>query len=131
MELFRRFRRPAEVENTPGADAVGLTRLRNADDWESLLNESRNETVLVFKHSTTCNISSHALKEFLGFIEGHSSTRVGVVHVVEDRGLSRLIADYTRIPHESPQLIAIQHERPIWHGSHWGIDLGDLEELVS
>jgi len=131
MGLFRRFRRPTDVEDTPAADSVELTRLRNAHDWESLLNESRNETVLVFKHSTTCSISSHALKEFLEFIEGHPTTCVGVVHVVEESGLSKLIADYTHIPHESPQLIAIQHERSIWHGSHWGIDLGELEELVS
>ena len=131
MGYFRRFMRPRAVENTPGADSVLLTRLRNADDWESLLNTSRNETVLVFKHSTICSISSQAFKEFLGFVDGHQSTHVGVVHVVEDGGLSRLIAEYTGIRHESPQLIAIENERPIWHGSHWGIDLGRLEQLVS
>ena len=131
MGLFRRLRTLAQPENTSVEDSALVTRLRNANDWESLLNESRNEIVLVFKHSTVCSISSQALEEFLQFARQHQSTRVGVVHVVEDRGLSTLIAQDTRIRPESPQLIAIKNERPIWHGSHWGIDLGELEQLVS
>jgi bacillithiol system protein YtxJ len=131
MGLFRRFSRPTEPKvNTPG-QTDSETRLRTQDDWQSLLDESRDHPVLVFKHSTVCDISSQALQELTQFLEAHQSTRLGIVHVVEDRPLSNAIAQHTGIRHETPQLIAIENERPVWHGSHWKIDLGEVEQLVS
>lgn len=112
------------------ADGPG-NRLRSASDWESLIAESRTRPVLVFKHSTICGISAHVLEDFLRFAGNDGLVRIGVVHVVEDRALSDAIAEQTGIRHETPQVIAIRNERPIWHASHWSIDLEELDRRLT
>jgi len=107
------------------------SRLRSLEDWSRMLESSKTRTVLVFKHSTICGISSSVLVEVEGFLSQHRNVPFGIVNVVEDRDLSDVIADRTRIRHESPQMIAILNERPIWHASHWSIDLNELERFLA
>jgi bacillithiol system protein YtxJ len=106
-------------------------RLRSLADWDRMLESSRTRPALVFKHSTICGISSNVLAEVEEFLVQHQSVPFGIVHVVEDRSLSALIADRTGIRHESPQMIAIANELPIWHASHWSIDLNELERFLA
>ena len=107
------------------------SRLRSLEDWSRMLESSKTRTVLVFKHSTICGISSSVLVEVERFLSQHRDVPFGIVNVVEDRDLSDVIADRTRIRHESPQMIAIVNERPIWHASHWSIDLNELERFLA
>jgi bacillithiol system protein YtxJ len=130
MGLFRRFRSAAGEDQVPG-ETTPDTRLRKKGEWESLLEESRTQPVLVFKHSTTCDISSHVLEDFRRFTTRLQATPVAVVHVIEDRSLSDTIAKQTGIHHETPQVIVIENERPIWHASHWSIDLEDLDRCLT
>ena len=96
-----------------------------------MLELSKSAPVLIFKHSTSCNISSNVLAEVEAFISRHRKIPFGTVNVVEDRSLSTMIADHTGIRHESPQMIAIANELPIWYASHWSIDLNELEQLLA
>ena len=96
-----------------------------------MLELSKTRPVLVFKHSTTCDISSHVLAEVDGFLSRYRDVPFGIVNVVEDRNLSAVIAEHTGIRHESPQIIAIVNELPIWHASHWSIDRNELERLLA
>ena len=96
-----------------------------------MLESSKTRTVLVFKHSPICDISSSVLDEVEEFLSQHRRVLFGIVNVVEDRSLSDVIADRTRIRHESPQMIAIANELPIWHASHWSIDLNELERFLA
>ena len=105
-------------------------RLRTLQDWARMLESSRTEPVLVFKHSPTCGVSSHVLADVDGFVAKHRNIPFGIVHVVEDRGLSNAIEEQTGIRHESPQMIAIRNEQPIWHASHWSIDFKELKQLL-
>ena len=107
------------------------SRLRNLEDWARMLKTSKTRPVLIFKHSTSCGISSNVLAEVEGFLSQHRNVPFGVIHVVEDRNLSAVIADDTGIRHESPQMIAVANELPIWHASHWSIDLDELERLLA
>ena len=130
MGLFRRSN-PLEHGDPNQHQTGNETRLRSSDDWSGLLRESHHHPVLIFKHSTSCGISSEALNDFRRFTRHHPSTRVGVVHVIEDRSLSNAIAEHTGVGHETPQVIAIENERAIWHGSHWSIDLDELTRCLS
>lgn len=107
------------------------SRLRSFEDWTQMLELSKSEPVLIFKHSTSCNISSNLLAEVEGFLSQHRNVPFGTIHVVEDRNLSAVIADHTGIRHQSPQMIAIANEVPIWYTSHWSIDLNELERLLA
>ena len=106
------------------------SRLQSVEDWSGMLESSETEPILIFKHSTTCGISSHVLAAVNEFLSKNREVPFGIVHVVEDRRLSDAIADHTGIRHESPQMIAIRNKRPIWHTSHWSIDFAEVERLL-
>ncbi len=105
-------------------------RLDSLDAWQSLLEESRRRPVLVFKHSTACEISAAVFDAFRRYAARGDTPPSRVVHVIEDRALSDAIADHTGVAHESPQLIAIENGRPVWHASHWSIDMDALEKRL-
>ena len=129
MAPVRRLKDLLGDEGTREGKPESISRLRDADDWAQMLDSSKAEPVLVFKHSTVCGISSEALREVGGFLSENDSVLCGIVYVVEDRNLSDIIAEQTGIRQESPQIIAIENERPIWHASHW-IDLEELERIL-
>ena len=82
-------------------------------------------TCYVFKHSTTCPVSARAAVE----VE-KSPTQIPVYRVLvrEQRELSKWIADFYAVDHESPQLILIRDgkARKVWN--HWEIRREDMTE---
>lgn len=88
---------------------------------------------LVFKHSTTCPISKVAHEAFLHWAPSAlgSTVKLYRVYVIEDRSLSREIADDTGIPHQSPQALLMQAGKVLWHASHWAITEESLSHAVA
>ena len=105
--------------------------LRQDHDLEQLLERSRTDPVLIFKHSTQCPISTQAYEEFTDFAEGVPHLICGAVLVIENRKLSNVIAELFGIPHESPQALLIKDGRVLWHASHWSISSDSLSEAVA
>ncbi|SFI97281.1 bacillithiol system protein YtxJ [Thermoflavimicrobium dichotomicum] len=90
---------------------------------EQLMVHSKEQPVLIFKHSTACPVSAQAyreLKEFSEWIDLDELT-IRVVHVIENRPVSNEIADRFGIKHESPQAFLIKDEQVYWHASHFHI----------
>src|SRR5499433_2327136 len=106
--------------------------LRQDHDLEQLLDRSRTDPVLIFKHSTQCPISTQAYEEFTDFAEGVPQLICGAVLVIENRKLSNAIAERFGVRHESPQALLVKDGRVLWHASHWSITAESLgEALVS
>jgi bacillithiol system protein YtxJ len=108
-----------------------IVDLHQERDLEDLLERSKTNPVIIFKHSTQCPISTQAYEEFIGFAEGLRDLLCGVVFVIEDRKLSNGIAERFQIRHESPQAFLIKDGRPIWHASHWSITTDSLTEALT
>ena len=53
-------------------------------DLEQLLDRSKTNPVLIFKHSTQCPISTQAYEEFTDFVEGVENLMCGAVLVIEN-----------------------------------------------
>jgi bacillithiol system protein YtxJ len=106
-----------------------ILELREDQDFQSLLERSKTDPILIFKHSTQCSISSQAYDELERFRET-SGVTCGVVLVIEDRRISNAIAESLGIRHESPQAIVIKNGRPIWNASHWSITAESLNEVL-
>ena len=104
--------------------------LRQDDDLEQLLERSKTDPVLIFKHSTQCSISAQVYEEFMNFAEGVPDLFCGVVLVVENRKLSNAIAERFGVRHESPQALLIKDGHSIWHASHWSITSGSLSDAL-
>ncbi len=105
--------------------------LRQDHDLEQLLDRSRTDPVLIFKHSTQCPISTQAYEEFTDFAEGVPHLICGAVLVIENRKLSNKIAERFGVRHESPQALLIKDGRVLWHASHWSISSDSLSEAVA
>jgi len=104
--------------------------LRQDQDLEQLLERSKTDPVLIFKHSTQCSISAQAYKEFTDFAEGVQDLFYGVVLVVENRKLSHAIAERFGVRHESPQVLLIKDGQSVWHASHWSITPDSLSDAL-
>lgn len=107
-----------------------VLRLRQAQDFEQLLEQSKSAPVVIFKHSTQCAISDQAYQEFERFVQTAGELVFGMVLVIEDREVSNMIAARLGVRHESPQVILIENGRPKWNASHWRITIEALSEAV-
>jgi len=103
-----------------------VIQIRQDRDLEQLLEKSKTNPVLIFKHSTQCSISGQAYDEFREFAESAGELICGVVSVIEDRAVSSSIAERLNVRHETPQVIVIKDGRATWHASHWSITIDSL-----
>ena len=99
-------------------------------DLEQLVERSKTDPVLIFKHSTQCSISAQVYEEFTNFAEGTPDLFCGVVLVVENRRLSNAIAERFGVRHESPQALLIKNGSVVWQASHWSITSDSLGDAL-
>lgn len=93
------------------------------------LEKSRSETVFIFKHSSTCPISSAAKSQVDAFLEETPVTAYLVV-VPQQRPLSNDIAERLGVRHESPQLIALKDGSPTGVLNHYQIVCKNIQALL-
>jgi len=98
-----------------------VLELRQHRDLEQLLQRSKTDPVLIFKHSTQCSVSDQAYEEFTRFLENAGDLACGVVLVIENPDISNAIAARLGVRHESPQAIVVKDGKPEWNASHWSI----------
>ena len=94
-----------------------VLELRQHRDLEQLLQRSKTDPVLIFKHSTQCSVSDQAYEEFTRFLENAGDLACGVVLVIENRDISNAIAARLGVRHESPQAIVVKDGKPEWNAS--------------
>ena len=96
--------------------------LLRQDEFDSVLGESHDCPVLIFKHSTRCIISTMVLRSLEA--QADRLNPLGAwyyLDLIAHRDYSNLIAQKLGINHESPQLIILHLGKVIWHDSHQGI----------
>ena len=108
-----------------------LVELHEERDLEPLLERSRKEPVVIFKHSTQCSRSEAAHEELGSFVLEHPEVLCGVVLVIEDRELSDSLEERFGILHESPQAIVLARGIPVWHASHSQVTARSLEDAIA
>jgi bacillithiol system protein YtxJ len=102
-----------------------FTQIADAEALEQLLTLSNDAPVVLFKHSTTCPISSAAYEQMSKVKED-----VSLVVVQRARDLSSEIASRTGIRHESPQAIVLRNGQAVWSASHFDITADAVEQAV-
>jgi bacillithiol system protein YtxJ len=108
------------------------------EDFNALWQESSQQPVLLLKHSTTCPISANAYKEFNAFItqnnlesdENKLPVVTALVKVIESRPTSLHIADFTKVAHQSPQIMLIKDQKIVWKESHMKITKKGIDEAI-
>jgi monothiol bacilliredoxin len=87
--------------------------------------------VVLFKHSPSCAISWAAEKQVKKFTADHPSVPVYTILVRQDRELSRQIAEFTGIRHESPQVIVMRHGVVVSDASHQDVTADFLTRAIN
>jgi bacillithiol system protein YtxJ len=100
-----------------------MNRIADEQEFGSLVEQSNERPVLIFKHSNACPISSRARTEIERLLEAEPNGRFGfgMVVVQEARPLSRAIESQLGIRHETPQAIVLRDGKPVWSASHWDV----------
>jgi len=105
---------------------MSYQKINSVDDFNSVLKQSELETVAIFKHSSTCDLSAIAKKEMLNV-----NLPVFELVVQTARPLSSHIEAHFGIRHESPQVILIHREKPIFHASHRAVTADSIHESAN
>jgi len=106
---------------------AGYTEITSVEEWKVVLEESKEQAVLLFKHSTTCPVSARAYGEFTSF---DSPVKTYLVKVIQNRAVSNEIERDLGVRHESPQAFLINKGAVVWNASHWKITSKDLGKAV-
>jgi bacillithiol system protein YtxJ len=95
------------------------------------LEGSEQGLTLLFKHSSTCDLSAAAWDEFHDFLrENASPLSVHFVVVQTARQISMAIEQRLDILHESPQAILLANGKPVWHASHRRLTAKAFRDIV-
>jgi len=78
-------------------------------------------TVLLFKHSTRCSISTMVKRRLDNLVLPNSVVPV-YLDLIAYREISNEIADYFGVVHESPQLLVIQRGKVVTLANHTAIN---------
>lgn len=100
-------------------------------EFFDLVIESQCEICYLFKHSTSCPISSRALNEITQFSNEEKSDNFFGVKVIENRSVSNFIEDYFSVRHETPQLICIKNGKVSFHISHFAISKESIQNQLA
>ncbi len=103
--------------------------LTNEDQLQELDEKSFHQTVIIYKHSTSCNISQIIKFRF----EKHwpSSTSIYLVDILSYRAISNIIEEKYQTRHESPQILVIQNGKCIFDESHLDIDVEEVNSYLA
>lgn len=96
---------------------------------EQLQQESKEKTVLIFKHSTTCSISKTALSRLERNWNEQELPHVMpyFLDLLSFRPLSNSIAASFDVEHQSPQVLIIKNGQSVYDTSHLDIDYRSLK----
>jgi bacillithiol system protein YtxJ len=101
------------------ANFINVDSLERLD---SIFAESHTRRVVLFKHSSTCGISSGVYREVATL-----TSDVNIVVIQTNRDVSNAIADRTGIRHESPQAIVLSRGKAAYHASQYDIEAIQIE----
>ena len=101
--------------------STNLIKLDTLDKLQAAIEESRIRPVLLFKHSTSCGISSGVFQD-VSMVDAD----INIVVVQTDRNISNEIERRTGVPHQSPQAIVLKNGEPVYHASHYDITVEDI-----
>jgi bacillithiol system protein YtxJ len=100
-------------------------RIDDRTTLDNLISDSKQKTVLVFKHSNACPISARAYRE-LEKLDG----QVNLLEIQAVPELSREVESMTGVRHESPQVILLRDGKAIWNASHFDVNASSVSKAL-
>lgn len=99
--------------------------LTEATQLNTIIEESKTQPVIIFKHSTSCSISSMT-KNRLEREDAPENIFFYYLDLIAHRAISNKIAEIFKVHHESPQVLLIKNGECVYDESHNGIDMQEI-----
>ena len=110
---------------------LSWTPLVSVEDIDTIKEISKNQSVLIFKHSTGCGISRMVIKQFESlFNEENKQLKVYYLDLLNFREVSSKLSEDFQVIHESPQLLVIKNEISVYNASHYEITKVNLSKYI-
>ncbi|XZF13852.1 bacillithiol system redox-active protein YtxJ [Chitinophagaceae bacterium MMS25-I14] len=97
---------------------------------EQIREQSKQQPVVIFKHSTRCSISTMA-KNRLERASQPEHVAFYYLDLLRHRPLSNKIAEDFQVHHQSPQVLLIRNGECVYEESHNGIDMSEILEQTN
>ena len=104
--------------------------LKDESQLAEIREQSRQQPVVIFKHSTRCSISSMA-KTRLERETPAENVSFYYLDLLRYRPVSNKVAEDFHVYHESPQVLLIRNGECIYEESHNGINMQDIADFVN
>ena len=92
--------------------------ITNKDSLHEIIEDSDKKTLLFFKHSTRCSISSMALSRMNNDFSFDLLSVNYLIDVLLYREISNNLSEITKITHQSPQVVLLYNKKVIYSASH-------------
>lgn len=103
---------------------ANFIEIHSGEELDELFDKSKQQPVVLFKHSLTCPISAGVYREVADV-----DSDIYLIVVQYARGVSNQLAEKTGVRHESPQAIVLKDERAVYHASHYDVTAEDIEKV--
>lgn len=130
MGFFKKLRSPKNIVKEAAVE-VPWHQIVQIDQLDTIIEESKNKPVVIFKHSTRCGISRGVLSIFeRNYNLKEDQIKLYFLNLLAHRDISNEIAARFKVHHESPQLLVIKDGEVVHHNSHHSIDAEHLSKFV-
>jgi len=110
---------------------LNWTPLNSVAEISTIIELSKTQSVLIFKHSTSCGISRMVVKQFESlFNEENKQLKVYYLDLLNFREVSSKISEVFQVVHQSPQLIVIKNGVSVYDESHYEITKVNLSKFI-
>jgi len=100
--------------------------LVESSQLDQLIEESKSNPLLIYKHSTSCSVSRVALDRLERNWNINADLKLYFLDLIRYRSISNEIANRFGVPHESPQVLIIENGQAIYDASHFDINFQDI-----
>lgn len=102
--------------------------LTEEETLDKIKEDSKEKSVLLYKHSTRCSISGASLDriERNWKAEDFKNADAYYLDLLKFRSISNKIATDFYVEHQSPQVLVIKNGRCVYHRSHFDIKYDEL-----
>ncbi len=96
-------------------------QLTASNQLDTIIENSKILTQVIFKHSTRCGISSSVLKRFENQFDTSKEVDLYFLDLISHRDISSEIATRFDVVHQSPQLLIVKNGVVEAYASHYDI----------
>jgi len=130
MSVFNKIFGNSDGKDT-SKSGLNWTDLTDLQQLDTIVEESAETPVIIFKHSTRCPVSRMALKGFENeYSIEEGSAKPYFLDLIAHRDVSNEIASRFKVTHQSPQVIVIKNGQDVYNTSHDDISAGVVKGKI-